>query len=176
MTSKMFFLWLINPFYSLLIIKYVIQNTYQKYGFLEFYNGVIVNVLGATMVNLDELVSYDYGKQILLHYEFKDNIVTHFISSINSGIWSTLMSTPTDVVKSNYMNQPIKYNYNRCFHTIFREHGLFYFGKSLSLDSPWPITLWVSYENLYLLFDKKRFEMNIQKHLFSYILKIKRFL
>lgn len=81
----------------------ILKDTYHQQGLSGLYKGWQPNVGRAALVNIGELVSYDYGKK----YPF-------FILRL---FCSTLLCTPADVVKSNYMNHPEKYKNSiiRCF-------------------------------------------------------------
>jgi hypothetical protein len=73
------------------------------------------------------------------------------------------MSTPADVVKSNYMNSPQSYQNNlmNCILSIYKEKGLFYFWRGSLLNwirlGPWQMIFWMTYENLAIVTKQKTF-------------------
>jgi solute carrier family 25 uncoupling protein 27 len=141
----------------------IIRETYSKDRLSGFYKGWQPNVARAALVNIGELVAYDYSKKFLLGNGFKDNVYTHFLSSIYSGFCSTVLSTPADVVKSNYMNNPQKYKNSlvKCISSIYQENGIFYFWRGSLLNwirlGPWQMIFWTSYENLAIMTKNKTF-------------------
>jgi solute carrier family 25 uncoupling protein 27 len=141
----------------------ILKDTYHQHGIPGLYKGWQPNVGRAALVNIGELVSYDYGKKYLLKQGFQDNVYTHFLSSVYSGFCSTLLSTPADVVKSNYMNHPEKYKNSiiRCISEIYQHNGLFYFWRGSLLNwirlGPWQMIFWTTYENLALFSKQKTF-------------------
>jgi len=141
----------------------IIKTIVQKEGYVGLYRGWQPNVARAGLVNIGELVAYDYGKKFLLKREFKDNIGTHFMCSVFSGLCSTIVSTPADVVKSNFMNQPERYHHSvmNCIAKIYQEKGLFYFWRGSFLNwvrlGPWQMIFWMTYENLALWTRQKTF-------------------
>jgi len=83
---------------------------YSRYGFIGMWRGWLPNVQRAALVQLGDLTAYDISKQKLLHHtSLKDNYVCHGVASIIAGLVSTIMSTPSDVLKTRIMNNPTRY-------------------------------------------------------------------
>ena len=149
-----------NP--SLNIVHFI-KDLYQKEGWVGFYKGWQPNVARAALVNIGELVAYDSSKRYCLQHGMKDQMSTHFLCSIYSGLCSTLLSTPADVIKTNFMNHHQQYNHSliKCVVRIYQQHGMFYFWRGSLLNwirlGPWQLVFWVTYENLAILTRHKTF-------------------
>jgi len=88
----------------------------------------------AAVVASVELATYDEAKQLLVRrFGFApDSIVTHFGASGLAGFLATVASSPTDVLKSHLMSQPVdehgrglKYrNTVHCLRSIVAEGGV----------------------------------------------------
>lgn len=84
---------------------------YSKYGFFGMWKGWFPNVQRAALVQLGDLTAYDVAKQNLLkHTSLQDNVVCHSLASFMAGLVSTIMSTPSDVLKTRIMTNPTKYH------------------------------------------------------------------
>lgn len=128
----------------------ILQTTIKKNGFAGLYRGWQPNVMRSATVNLGELVAYDNGKQYLLQY-MDDTIFCHALASFNSGLWSTALSTPADVIKTHMMTN----NHNsilECMKDIYKSSGMKGFWRGFfpiwMRLAPWQFTFWVSYEQL----------------------------
>ena len=142
----------------------VIRNIHENYGMGGYFRGWQPNVLRACLVNVGELTTYDYAKSILINtVGLPDSTPTHFFSSSMSGFVATFISTPADVVKSNYMSNPKLYNNSlpTCISTIFKERGFMFFWKGFTLNwfrlGPWQMIFWMSYEKMAKLTNQKSF-------------------
>ena len=128
----------------------IIKQIYTTQGLKGFYYGWQPNVMRAMMVNLGELVAYDNGKQFLLHY-MEDNVYCHGLASIHSGFWSTLMSTPADVIKTRLMADS-KYTMIQCSKNIIKKEGVLSLWKGFIPNwfrlAPWQFVFWITYEQL----------------------------
>ena len=90
----------INCFYSM----------YNKLGFIGMWRGWFPNVQRAALVQLGDLTAYDIAKQkILLYTPLEDNFLSHGCASIVAGLVATIMSTPSDVLKTRIMSNPDAY-------------------------------------------------------------------
>jgi len=59
----------------------------------------------AIVVTIGQLSFYDQAKVVLLNTGyFKDNVLTHFLSSLSAGTAATFLSQPLDVLKTRQMN------------------------------------------------------------------------
>ena len=128
----------------------ICKNIFREGGLSGFYFGWKPNVLRAVTVNMGELVAYDTGKQYLLNY-MNDDIYCHGLASINSGFWSTLFSTPADVLKTRLMSDS-KSNMIECSKNIIKHEGILSLWKGFfpiwMRLAPWQFTFWISYEQM----------------------------
>eukprot|EP01084_Bolivina_argentea_P090095 162396_1 len=86
------------------------RSMYKKMGFFGMWRGWFPNVQRAALVQLGDLTAYDIAKQkILLHTPLEDNFVAHGAASIMAGLVATIMSTPSDVLKTRIMSNPDAY-------------------------------------------------------------------
>lgn len=145
-------------------VMQVFRSVLRAHGVIGFFRGWQPNVLRACLVNFGELTTYDLAKSNLLKtFNMPDSSITHFCSSAISGLVSTFISTPADVIKSNYMSDPSKHGNSivKCVKNIFQERGLFFFWKGFGLNwirlGPWQMIFWLSYEKLSLMANLKTF-------------------
>ncbi|XP_052049234.1 mitochondrial uncoupling protein 4 isoform X2 [Apodemus sylvaticus] len=76
-------------------------------GIRGLWAGWIPNIQRAALVNMGDLTTYDTVKHYLvLNTPLEDNISTHGLSSLCSGLVASILGTPADVIKSRIMNQP----------------------------------------------------------------------
>ncbi|XP_032756584.1 mitochondrial uncoupling protein 4 isoform X5 [Rattus rattus] len=76
-------------------------------GIRGLWAGWIPNIQRAALVNMGDLTTYDTVKHYLvLNTALEDNIATHGLSSLCSGLVASILGTPADVIKSRIMNQP----------------------------------------------------------------------
>jgi solute carrier family 25 (mitochondrial uncoupling protein), member 27 len=130
----------------------IIKSVYKKDGVRGFYYGWKPNVSRAVLVTVGELVAYDTGKQYLLNY-MDDTFYCHALASINSGFWSTFLSTPADVIKTRIMADS-KNTMIGTAKEIVKNEGVLSLWKGFipiwSRLAPWQFIFWVSYEQLRL--------------------------
>jgi solute carrier family 25 uncoupling protein 27 len=147
------------------------KTIFQEEGLIGLWKGVGPNVYRAALVNLGELATYDQSKQIILqHTTIGDNVLTHTVASVMSGLIATICSCPADVVKTRMMNQnnirptllaatppksPTSELYKNSLHcltqTIKKEGFLALYKGFLPTWArlgPWQLTFWVTYEQL----------------------------
>jgi solute carrier family 25 uncoupling protein 27 len=128
----------------------IAKHIYKQQGLRGFYYGWQPNVMRAMLVNVGELVAYDNGKQYLLQY-MDDTVACHGLASIHSGFWSTLMSTPADVLKTRLMADS-KYTMIQCSKDIIKNEGLLSLWKGFFPNwfrlAPWQFVFWTTYEQL----------------------------
>ena len=143
-------------------ISKIASRTFASYGIAGFFKGWQPNVARAVLVNSSDLISYDMGKNFLIKtLGFKDSSLVHFLAGSFSGIMSTLVGTPADFVKSNFISQHEKYNNSliQCVTTLVRERGFFVLWRGATLNwmrlGPWQTIFWVSYEKLKSLTNKE---------------------
>jgi len=78
----------------------------QSEGVKGLWKGVLPNIQRAFLVNMGELACYDHAKHFVIDKKIaEDNIFAHTLASIMSGLASTSLSCPADVVKTRMMNQ-----------------------------------------------------------------------
>ncbi|KAG0021721.1 Mitochondrial dicarboxylate transporter [Entomortierella chlamydospora] len=71
----------------------------------QLMRGLGPNMYRAVLMTSSQLVSYDEFKRLLLSTPwFKDNLVTHFGSSLLAGLVATTVCAPLDVLKTRIMN------------------------------------------------------------------------
>ncbi|XP_020953774.1 mitochondrial uncoupling protein 4 isoform X3 [Sus scrofa] len=76
-------------------------------GVRGLWAGWVPNIQRAALVNMGDLTTYDTVKHYLvLNTPLEDNIMTHGLSSLCSGLVASILGTPADVIKSRIMNQP----------------------------------------------------------------------
>ena len=128
----------------------IIKNIYRTQGIRGFYYGWQPNVTRAMMVNLGELVAYDTGKEFLLHY-MNDTVFCHGLASLHSGFWSTLASTPADVIKTRLMADSNN-TMSQCARDIIKNEGIASLWKGFLPNwfrlAPWQFIFWITYEQL----------------------------
>ncbi|XP_038069461.1 mitochondrial dicarboxylate carrier-like [Patiria miniata] len=82
-------------------------KVYRYEGFRNLFNGASMATVRAILMTVGQLSLYDQFKQTLLTTSFfNDNIITHFTASIMAGFCATLLTQPTDVMKTRLMNAP----------------------------------------------------------------------
>jgi len=78
---------------------------FREEGFRKLFNGIEWASSRAVLVTVGQLCFYDVIKQMLLNTKyFKDNLVTHFTSSLCAGAIATAITQPLDVLKTRAMN------------------------------------------------------------------------
>lgn len=127
-------------------------------GFGGLWKGVFPNVQRAFLVNMGELACYDHAKHFVIRNQIaNDNIYSHTLASIMSGLSATALSCPADVVKTRMMNQTmskegkVKYkNSYDCLVKTVRVEGFKALWKGFfptwARLGPWQFVFWVSYE------------------------------
>ena len=87
-----------------------LSSLYSKLGFFQMWKGWFPNVQRAALVQLGDLTAYDMAKQNILKYTaMEDNFIAHGCASIVAGLVATIMSTPSDVLKTRIMSNPDAY-------------------------------------------------------------------
>lgn len=83
-------------------------SIYSQDGVRGLYKGVWPSTQRAALLTATQLACYDHVKHFLLNSGIrkKDNIITHFCSSVVAGFFAAAVTSPFDVVKSRIMNQP----------------------------------------------------------------------
>lgn len=126
----------------------------QSEGVKGLWKGVLPNIQRAFLVNMGELACYDHAKHFVIEKKIsEDNIYAHTLASIMSGLASTTLSCPADVVKTRMMNQGEKAMYRNsyeCLVKTVRFEGVRALWKGFfptwARLGPWQFVFWVSYE------------------------------
>ncbi|THU51452.1 hypothetical protein C4D60_Mb06t31200 [Musa balbisiana] len=131
----------------------------QKEGFPGLWRGVFPNAQRAFLVNMGELTCYDQAKHFIIRQGIcQDNTYAHSLASVASGLCSTALSCPADVVKTRMMNQTsgrdadVYRNSVDCLYKTVKFEGMRALWKGFfptwARLGPWQFVFWVSYEKL----------------------------
>ncbi|VDM66607.1 unnamed protein product [Strongylus vulgaris] len=81
-------------------------SLYRTQGFFGLWIGWIPNCQRAALLNMADIATYDFVKHRLIReFSFRDNWVTHAVSSACAGLSAAIVSLPSDVVKTRMMDQ-----------------------------------------------------------------------
>lgn len=139
-----------------------LMKIYTAGGLRALWKGCLPNVQRSALVNLGDLTTYDTVKTRLVSSTHLrgDQHITHFLSSLCSGLVSATLGTPADVIKTRVMNQPtdergrglVYRNSVHCLIELVRGEGLTALYKGFVpcwlRMAPWSLTFWFSYESL----------------------------
>lgn len=129
-------------------------------GFRGLWSGWVPNVQRAALVNMGDLATYDTAKHMIMkHTSLEDNVITHFLSSVLSGVVAATLSTPADVVKTRIMNQPWKNGKGLLYtssldclvKTVNAEGAMSLykgFFPTWARMAPWSLVFWLSFEQI----------------------------
>ncbi|CAL8122927.1 unnamed protein product [Orchesella dallaii] len=88
--------------------KHAIDGVFRvlrEEGLRRLFSGASTATTRAVFVTIGQLSFYDQVKVVLLGTGlFKDNVLTHFLSSLSAGAAATFMTQPLDVLKTRQMN------------------------------------------------------------------------
>lgn len=108
------------------------RTIYRTEGVAGLWKGLGPNIARNSVVNAAELVCYDTVKEALIERRLlADGFLCHLTSAFSAGFCATFVSSPIDVVKTNYMNSG-EGQYSGVFHcarTIASKGGLAAFYK-----------------------------------------------
>lgn len=80
-------------------------RVYREEGIRRLFSGASTATSRAVLITIGQLSFYDQIKLTLLNTgRFKDDLTTHFISSLSAGAIATTMTQPLDVLKTRAMN------------------------------------------------------------------------
>ena len=97
----------------------------REEGWAAMFRGVGPNSARAALMTASQLASYDGIKQALLvHTRLKDNLTTHFCSSIAAGLIATTICSPADVVKTRVMSAKEKQSLPALLANIYQREGV----------------------------------------------------
>lgn len=136
-------------------IKSINQNNQKT----NLFKGVVPNVLRASTNSIGYLATYDYVKNNLLKLTNRDDYLTYSLSSIASGLSSTILCTPFDNMKSKIMGSNQYNGLFDCFYKTVKKNGVrsLYVGfiPAWCRSGPWHFIFWNSYEYYSTLFGYK---------------------
>jgi len=122
-------------------------------GVRGLWRGIFPNCVRNSIVNATELVAYDMVKEMILHNGLmSDQMPCHFVSGMASGLITTIVASPVDVVKTRYMNATpgIYKNPMDCVIRTAKEGGALAFYKgfipSFIREVCWATVMFVSFE------------------------------
>eukprot|EP00668_Euglena_longa_P032231 GGOE01041532.1.p1 GENE.GGOE01041532.1~~GGOE01041532.1.p1 ORF type:complete len:279 (+),score=45.17 GGOE01041532.1:57-839(+) len=133
-------------------VGHCLRVIYAEGGPRAFFYGWLPNVQRAMAVNVGELAAYDQCKRLVLKYtSLPDNAQCHGLASIGSGFFSTLCSTPMDVMKTRLMQSQSQFRgVAHCFTHTVRTEGFLALYKGFvptwARLGPWQFIFWVTYE------------------------------
>ncbi|XP_068208971.1 mitochondrial uncoupling protein 4 isoform X1 [Palaemon carinicauda] len=134
---------------------------YGAGGMRGLWKGCMPNVYRSALVNLGDLTTYDSVKRFFVNnWKFPDTYWTHALCSIFSGLVSTILGTPADVIKARVMNQPtdsqckglLYRNSVDCLLKTVNNEGFWALYKGFFpcwlRMGPWSLTFWLTYEQI----------------------------
>lgn len=132
-----------------------VSKIWSEEGIRGLYRGTSVAVQRAALVNLGELSTYSIVKKYLVERSWpEEDSRVHVMSSLCSGLVSSLISTPADVVKSRMMNDSEKrYSSSfKCLSDCLQNEGLRGIFKGFLTTwlrlGPWQMAFWLTYETI----------------------------
>lgn len=138
-------------------LGHALKTVMQQEGFLGLWKGSGPAINRAAMTNLGELATYDQAKMRILETGLvEDGMWAHALSSVCSGFFAAVASTPADVVKTRMMNQnpaaPLYRNSLDCLLLSVQSEGVTALYKGFfptwARLGPWQLVFWVTYEQL----------------------------
>jgi len=82
-----------------------VYRVFREEGIRKVFAGASTATVRAVFVTVGQLSFYDQVKVMLLDTGiFKDNMITHFLSSLTAGAVATFITQPLDVLKTRQMN------------------------------------------------------------------------
>lgn len=81
-----------------------LYRVYRDEGVRRLFTGASTHIARSVCMTIGQLTIYDEVKGFLLQHKFKDNLSTHFLSSLTAGAMATTLSQPIDVIKTRAMN------------------------------------------------------------------------
>jgi hypothetical protein len=90
-------------------VFHAFADIYAREGARGLYTGVSPTVQRAAVVAAVELATYDECKTVLISWGglSPSSVWTHLGASLMAGFFTTIASSPLDVIKSRVMNQPV---------------------------------------------------------------------
>lgn len=106
-------------------IATVFRTVMQEEGFLGLWHGVTLSMTRSGVLTAAQCATYDEVKHYLMHMaSLEDGFLTHLTASMITGLVSTTITTPIDVVKTQIMVRGgtfrLEYLYNEGFLGLFK--------------------------------------------------------
>lgn len=129
----------------------------REEGVLCLWRGAVPNVQRAMVVTTGQLASYDQFKTLLLqHFGRPDTFATHLTAACCSGVLTTCITQPVDVVKTHLMLAAVPGGSMACASQIVQTHGVrgLYRGLLLGFTrlGPQTVLMLLFFERLKVLF------------------------
>jgi hypothetical protein len=137
-------------------------HVYRQEGWAGLYRGVGPTTQRAALLTATQLTSYDTAKRYLLqHGWLQEGMLAHVCASMLAGLACATTTSPIDLVKSRYMNQPFDPLTGKgltyastldCFVKTLRTEGPLSIYKGFTMNwlriGPHTITTFVIFERL----------------------------
>jgi len=79
----------------------------REEGLLAPWRGAVPTMARSCVVNAAQLATYSQAKQGLLHAGLRDGLGCHFLASMTSGLVTTVVSMPVDIVKTRLQSMKV---------------------------------------------------------------------
>ncbi|KAM8717436.1 hypothetical protein ACLKA7_004175 [Drosophila subpalustris] len=142
-------------------VKQALEIIYSKGGVRSLWKGVGPSCLRAMLLTTGDVACYDLSKRnIISLFGLEDGRFVQFLASLSSGLAAGVLSTPTDVVKSRIMNQPVNErgqgmhykNAFDCYYKLITQEGIMAMYKGFLpcwlRVGPYNIFFWIAFEQL----------------------------
>lgn len=114
-------------------IFHAIYRICRDEGIRQLWKGGVPTILRGIVFNGTALSSYSQSKQIFLDANiFEDNSYLHFTASIISGLITSAVVLPVDLLKTRIQQSYTKTNIVDVFLTILKREGLFAYWKGFT--------------------------------------------
>ncbi|KAH8377799.1 hypothetical protein KR093_007173 [Drosophila rubida] len=138
-----------------------LEYSYCEGGIKSLWKGVGPSCLRAMLLTTGDVAVYDLSKRnIISAFGLEDGKLVQFLASVTSGLAASSLSTPTDVVKSRIMNQPVNElgqgmhykNAFDCYYKLITQEGIMAMYKGFLpcwlRVGPYNIFFWIAFEQL----------------------------
>ncbi|XP_034097564.2 mitochondrial uncoupling protein 4C-like [Drosophila sulfurigaster albostrigata] len=142
-------------------VKQALEYIYMQGGIKSMWKGVGPSCLRAMLLTTGDVAVYDLSKRnIISMIGLEDGKLVQFLASVSSGLAASVLSTPTDVVKSRIMNQPVNErgqgmhyrNAFDCYYKLITQEGIMAMYKGFLpcwlRVGPYNIFFWIAFEQL----------------------------
>lgn len=114
----------------------VIKDIIKKHGLIGLWNGSIPGLLRSSLLTASQCAIYDESKKTLKHYiDFHEGFKLHIFASMISGLVTTTITSPLDVIKTNmYTGNVASKGMIHCTYELYKINGIpgFFSGWSAS--------------------------------------------